>query len=273
VGRSSLSGGFSVFGVAACALLATACAAKQGAGGVLDYSRSAKGLYESAMEEFDDEDCVEAEKLFEDVRRQYPYSKYAVESELRIADCKYVQGSNAEAAVAYQQFVKAHPTHKDADYASYRRGLAYVDMIPNDFFIMPPSFERDQSATRDARDAFASFLRTYPDSRFRESASEQLIMVVDALVRHEMYVAEFYLKRDLRKAASVRLEGIWVSFPESTLVPDAMFLQATTFLEMGENEEARRIFEEITRRYPDHYQTKRAKDYLRHMEVRGAAGD
>jgi len=29
------------------------------------------------MEEFDDEDCVEAEKLFEEVRRQFPYSKYA----------------------------------------------------------------------------------------------------------------------------------------------------------------------------------------------------
>ena len=66
--------------------------------------------------------------------------------------------------------------------------------------------------------------------------------------------------------ASVRLEGIWVSFPQSALVPDAMFLQAKTFLELGEEAEARRIFAEITRRYPEHYQTKRATDYLRHLE-------
>jgi outer membrane protein assembly factor BamD len=264
---------FAVCLVAASGAIWTACAAKQGGKGALDYSRSAKELYESAMEEFDDEDCVEAEKLFEDVRRQYPYSKYAVDSELRIADCKFVKGNNAEAAVAYQQFVKAHPTHVDADYAAFRRGMAYVEMIPGDWFIMPPSYERDQSATRDARQAFSTFLKTYPESRFRERASEELIAVVDALVRHEMYVAEFYLKRDLRKAASVRLEGIWVSFPESTLVPDAMFMQATTFLEMGEKEEARRIFGEIVRRYPEHYQMKRAKDYLRHLEMRGARSD
>jgi outer membrane protein assembly factor BamD len=273
VDRSSPQSGFAMALVAACALLGGACAAKQGGKGVLDYARSARELYDNAMEQFDDEDCTEAVKLFEDVRRQYPYSKYAVDSELKIADCKFVQGSNAEAAVAYQQFVKAHPTHEEADYAAFRRGMAYVEMIPGDWFIMPPSFERDQAATRDAREAFSTFLKTYPESEYRERAGEELIAVVDALVRHEMYVARFYLKRDLRKAASVRLEGIWVSFPESTLVPDAMFMQATTFLEMGEEKEARRIFAEIARRYPEHYQTKRAKDYLRHLDERGALGN
>lgn len=258
---------------AAASATGSGCAAKPGGkGGVLDYTRSARELFESAMEEFDDEDCTEAEKLFEDVRRKFPYSKYAVDAELRIADCKFSDGSFAEAAVAYQQFVKAHPTHADAGYAAFRRGFAFVEQIPGDFFIMPPSHERDQSATRDAREAFSTFLRTYPESRYRERAGEELVRVVDALVRHEMYVARFYLSRDLRKAASVRLEGIWVSFPESTLVPDAMFLQATTFLEMGEPGEARRIFEEIARRYPEHYQTKRAKDYLAHMEAEGARG-
>src|SRR5512137_1279365 len=124
------------------------------------------------MEEFDDEDCVEAEKIFEDVRRQFPYSNYAADSELRLADCKLSQGNNAEAAVAYQQFVKAHPTHQDAHYAAFKRGVAFYEQIPGDWLIMPPPYERDQSATRDARAAFASFLSTYPESEWRERASE-----------------------------------------------------------------------------------------------------
>jgi len=261
----------------ACLLLAqiggAGCAAAQGGGGLLDYSRSAKELFDSAMEEFDDEDCVEAEKIFEEVRRQFPYSQYAVESELRLADCKMVQGSNAEAAVAYEQFVRAHRTHAEADYAAFKRGVAYYEQIPGDFVILPPPYERDQSATRDARAAFASFLATYPESPFRERAAEYLEEVEDALVQHELYVARFYLSRGLRKAAATRLEGIWVSFPQSTLVPDAMFLQAKTFLEMGERGEAQRVFAEIVRRYPEHYQAKRAADYLRHMAEEGAAAD
>ena len=35
-------------------------------------------------------------------------------------------------------------------------------------------------------------------------------------------------------------------FPGSRLVPDAMFLQAVTFLEMNRREEAVRVFQEIT---------------------------
>ena len=49
--------------------------------------------------------------------------------------------------------------------------------------------------------------------------------------------------------------------------------QAVTFLEMGEGGEAKRVFEEIARRYPGHYQTKRAADYLRHMEARAGRAD
>ena len=42
---------------------------------------------------------------------------------------------------------------------------------------------------------------------------------------------------------------------------------------MGEGGEAKRVFEEIARRYPGHYQTKRAADYLRHMEARAGRAD
>ena len=59
--RSPLSAWCQASLVAACALLGAACAAKQGKhGGVLDYTLSAKELYENAMEQFDDEDCTEA---------------------------------------------------------------------------------------------------------------------------------------------------------------------------------------------------------------------
>jgi TolA-binding protein len=88
-----------------------------------------------------------------------------------------------------------------------------------------------------------------------------------------MYVARFYLSRKQRKAASVRLEGIWIHFPGSSLVPDAMFLQAQTFLEMDQEAEATRIFNEIIERYPDHHQTKRARDYLEHMAEKSAGDD
>jgi len=246
-------------------LMTVGCADNQKQNTILDYSKSAEDLFDQAMERFDNEDCIEAEKQFQDVRRQFPYSKYASLSELKIADCHFSQGNHAEAAVAYQYFVKSHPTHEDTHYAAYRRGLSYYEMIPGDWGITPPPHERDQSAVRDARGAFVTFLRTYPTSKWHEHAEELLADVVDALVRHEMYVAEFYVHRKQLEAASVRLEGIRTHFPSSTLVPDAMFLQAVTFLKLDQPSEATRVFEEIVEHFPNHHQALRAKDYLHHM--------
>jgi outer membrane protein assembly factor BamD len=235
---------------------------------ILDYSRSAELLYTEALDDFDDQDCTEAEPKFQEVRRKFPYSSYAVLAELHIADCQFIQGNHAEAAVLFEQFSKAHPTHEDAHYAAYKRGLCFYEMIPSDIFILPPPHERDQSATRDARTALQSFLKTYKESPWRERAGEILREVVDALVEHEIYVAEFYLSRDDRQAAAVRLENVRVNFQESSLVPDAMFLQAITYLELSKNKEARRVFGEIITYYPKHHQSLRARDYLKHLDTR-----
>jgi outer membrane protein assembly factor BamD len=251
----------------------TACAESQSEEMLLEYSRSAEQLYEEGMEEFDDEDCVDAEKVFQDVRRLYPYSRFAILAELRVADCHFIQGNHAEAAVAYQQFLKAHPTHEDAHYAAFKRGLSFYEMIPSDWVITPPPHERDQAATRDARSSLSHFIRTYPRSEHVERAEETLALVVDALVQHEMYVAEFYLSRDQKNAAAVRLEVIPRKFPDSSLVPDAMFLQAKVYLEMDRPADATRVFREIIERFPDHHQALRARAYLEDLGVQPPDAD
>lgn len=270
IGFAGIAGAAWVF-LAASPLLAS-CGSKQDQDSLLDYTQSAERQYQEAMDEFDDEDCATADKLFQDVRKKFPFSRFAVLAEIRLADCEFIEGNHSEAAVSYQQFYKAHPTHEEAHYAAFRRGMCYLELIPGDYIITPPPHERDQAATRDARAAFTYFLNTYPRSPLRERAEEHLSEVVDALVRHEMYVAEFYLSRDDRRAAAVRLEGIRASFPESSLVPDAMFLQAITLLEMNQTDEARRVFGEIIAHYPDHHQSLRAKDYLLHLDRRAEGG-
>jgi outer membrane protein assembly factor BamD len=256
----------------AAAVSALGCDKNKDADSLLDYTETAEKTFEEAMDEFYDEDCASADTLFQDVRKKFPYSRYAVLAELRLADCQFIQGNHAEAAVLYQQFVKAHPTHEDAHYAAYRRGLSFFEMIPGDWVVTPPPHERDQAATRDARAAFNRFLQTYTRSEWRERAAEMLAEVVDALVRHEMYVAEFYLSRDDRRAAAVRLEGIRTHFPESTLVPDAMYMQALTFVEMDKLDDARRVFEELITHFPDHHQSRRAGVYLKHLDREPAGG-
>jgi outer membrane protein assembly factor BamD len=243
------------------AFLATA-----GCGGAQDnmlgYAQSAEKAYEKGMDDFEDEDCAGAEKTFEEVRRKFPFSRFAPLAELRIADCQYIQGSFSSAAVSYQQFLKTHPTHEDAHYAAFKKAMSYYELIPGDYLITPPPWERDQASTRDARMAFDSFIKTYPGSANVPKATQLLEEVENALVRHEMYVAKFYLSRADRRAAAVRLQGIRTQFPSSSLVPEAMLLQAQTYLEMAQPDKARAVLEEIVAYFPAHYQSLRARQYL-----------
>ncbi|MBN2341571.1 MAG: outer membrane protein assembly factor BamD [Deltaproteobacteria bacterium] len=239
------------------------CATTKTRPSYLDYSESARLLFQDATKAFDRERWTDAQNLFNEVKAEFPYSKYAPLAELRIADCSFELGSHAEAAVGYQHFIKLYPTHPEAHYAAFRKGESYYAQIPSDWFLTPPSFEKDQTATRDARAALGHFLRVFKDSKYVPKATELYEEVEAALIRHEMYVAEFYLKRDKKKAAAVRLESVERQFPNSPLIPDAMFLKAITLLEMGKMNEAKETFNDIINLYADHPQAKRAKKYLR----------
>lgn len=232
-----------------------------------DYTGTAEQLFEKAAYAFDRERWNDAEKMFTSIRRQYPYSRFAATAELRSADCLYSQGSYAEAVVAYQHFLKTYPTHPEASHAMFRKAAAHFRQIPKDFFLLPPSYERDRSATREARSALLFFLHHHPDTQWTPEAQEMLVETENALVRYEMYVARFYLKRRQLKSATLRLDGIGRVYTQSPLVPDAMLLQATTCLRMGAKARAQSIFNDIVTLYPAHHQALRAKKYMAELSA------
>jgi TolA-binding protein len=63
------------------------------------------------------------------------------------------------------------------------------------------------------------------------------------------------------------------SFPDASLVPDAMFLQARTYLALNRLDAARRVLGEIIQFYPEHHQAKRAKDTLEHLDDKRGDGN
>jgi len=251
-----------------CALLTAllgvlaACAETQDEDTLVNYSRTARLNYERGMEDFEDEDCADARKLFEHVQSRFPYSRYAALAQLRLADCDYVQDKYSEAAVSYKHFVKTHPAHPDVHYAAFRTGLSYYRMIPHDWFIMPPSWERDQSATRDAVRSFKLFMRNYPKSRHIKWARELLSECERALARHEIYAAEFYRNQGDLKAAAGRLHAAMQRYPDSILAPEALYLLGITYLELQWYTSARYTFETLVSKYPESHQSSRARVYL-----------
>lgn len=247
----------------------------------LSYTADAKRAYDEAMEEFRSHNWIEAESLFREVKRKYSYSKYARLAELRIADADFEQEKFAEAMREYRQFVHDHRSDvEEVSYARARIAEAEYKQI-SDSFLLPTADERDQAVILDAFKELKGYVHDYPESKDSAKIRALLADVTARLMRHELYVARFYLFRDNYDAAVLRVQYAMRNFaagpqlkggPEpvdSGLEAEALLLLGEVYLKMHKWKDARSQFDAIVRDYPKSALIVQAQNYLDYMKERG----
>jgi len=245
----------------------------------LSYVASAEKAYGEAMKEFNNHNWAESQPLFTEIKRKYSYTKWARLSELRIADADFEQEKYAEALREYKAFIHDHRNDSDGiEYCRERIAETNYKQI-SDSILLPSADERDQSSIQDAYSDLTSFLKDYPKSKESGHACKLLYDVVSRLVRHELYVARFYLSRDNFEAAVLRVQYAIRNYgnndlcPGSTadfgMMPDALILLGETYLRMHRWEDARTAFQVVLDRYPDSELTVQAKRYLATLSKHG----
>jgi outer membrane protein assembly factor BamD len=249
------------------------CASDDGAGANVNYSATARQNYDKGVAELADENYLEADKYFRFVKSKFPFSKYAVLAELGLADAKFQRGEYQAAIDSYKSFIRLHPTHEKVEdgYAAFRIAGCYVKDMPEDWLILPPAAEKDQSAVRDAVRELSDFLDKYPDSKYVKEANEQRREVVRRLVEHEVYVARFYLDQGFPKAAILRLTGAIEKYPASDREAELLLTLGETQLQMGNAGSAKSTFEKVREAYKGEAQARRAEVYLDY--IRGRFGN
>lgn len=160
--------------------------------------------YNKAQQEKKDQNYMEATRLLEYVRTNFPYSQYSALAQLSLADMAFDREDWTAAATQYQDFVKSHPSHPRADYAAYRVGFAYFQDRPSDIFLLPPAYEKDQAPVRQALEALNRFVSAYPKSEYIAKGRAMISDCRELLAAHEGYVAEFYSKHERWRGAAQR---------------------------------------------------------------------
>jgi outer membrane protein assembly factor BamD len=196
------------FSVVMLGLATPGCKTLEGDAGQPNYTSDAESNLAKGNEALASKNYIEAEKFFEYVRSKYPFLEASKEAELRLADTDFEREQFLEARDRYQNFVKLHPTHSKVDYAAYQAALTHYKEIPSDFFLLPPSREKDQVEVRSAQRALGEFVRQYPSSSHAAEAKAQFEETRKRLADHEMYVASFYRKRERWPAVVARLERV-----------------------------------------------------------------
>jgi len=241
-------------------LTASGCASGSQQAG--SYGDNARRAYVEALDEFYDDDCFEAEPLMRNVRRQFPYSRFAALADLRVADCNFKDGKFAEAIEAYNQFVRYRPSHPEVPYARFMAALSNYEQIPSEWLLSPPAYERDQHYAHESVRLLRRFMLDFPTDPLLPRAQRMAAAAVKLLAAHELYVANFYFDRDHPRAAAGRLNTLLRSYPGSGYEAEALYRLGLSHVRMKDPKGARMAFEELLQRYPQAEFAAMARDEL-----------
>jgi len=216
-----------------------------------------------ALEEFYDDNCVEAEPAFREVSKKYPYSRFAALADLRAADCKIKQEQYADGIASYQDFIRRRPTHPEVPYARLKIAEAHFAQIPGEWLLSPPAHQKDQVDTQSALQSLRGFIKRYPKDGRVKLARTMERKALSLLAQHELYAARFYLRRDRPTAAIMRLEGIRKNFRGAFIEPEALYMLVELYQEHKSYDLAKQVFQDLNKRYPRSSWTRKANGVLR----------
>ncbi len=204
---------------------------------------TAEAAYELAQQYDKEERYEEAIRRYQEVKNKYPYSKFAVLSELSVADAHYKQESFPEAQVSYQNFKDLHPKFEKIDYVTFRLGLCYFNQLP-------PTSDRDLALAGKTISNFDEVIKQYPNSEFVKEAQEKKAAVLKLQAEKEIYIADFYFKKAQWDSARLRYEGEVKNFPGQGFEAKALSRAVICAARASEMDRAKELLALLKSRFP-----------------------
>ena len=175
-----------------------------------------------------------------------PNSAAGREALLLVADAFSLQGGRdnyIKAEAKYRDFQNRFPTSDRAAYVQFQiaDSLASRTLSP----------DRDQSATRQALEAFRDVIRLFPSSEYVEEAQAKLVELRGTLAESEFVKGRFNLKLGLSKAAAARFNYLLNNFPEYPEIDKVLYFLGEAYAKQNKEEEAATARERLRAEYPE----------------------
>ena len=167
---------------------------------------SAQELAWDGMEAYEKGRYKKSIEKFQRLKDYYPFSKYAILAELKIADAHYQREDYEEAIFAYENFEQLHPRNEAIPYVIYQIGRCYFDQIN--------TTDRDQTSAQKALATFQRLIKQYPRDPYSTRAAEHISTAQKSLAGHAYGVGVFYYKTKHYKAALHRFMTIISDYPD-----------------------------------------------------------
>lgn len=172
---------------------------------------------------------------FEALESQYPVGNYTEQAQLEVIYGKLMQTDYLAAIAAADRYLRLYPQSPRIDYVLYLRGLANYNADQDGLLKRLPinMAHRDMGQAKVAFDDFRQLITRYPNSPYVADARQRMIYLRNQLAESEMHVARYYQTRGALVAVINRARWVVENYPESSAVPEALKLLASSYDAMG----------------------------------------
>lgn len=211
-------------------------------------------IYEDAQRYLRGDNYSLAVKSLELLESRYPFGKYAEQAQLELIYAHYNAYEHEAAVEAADRFIRLHPQHPSVDYAYYMKGLAAYSANEDIFarFMPTDPTQRDTSHAREAFGEFAQLVSRFPNSPYAADAEARMISLRNLLARHEIMVANYYIRRGAYLAAVNRGRFVVENFQRTPSVADGLAIMAQGYIFLGMNDLAEESIEVLATNYPNY---------------------
>lgn len=215
---------------------------------------SAIDLYNQATRAMKIGDYEGAIKGFETLEARYPFGSYSEQAKLEAAFAYYKYGEQESAIATVDRYLQLHPRGENVDYALYLRGLANLkrgSSITDEYVRERDLAHREQGALNAAYNSFNELVTRFPQSRYAEESARRLLELRNLMAEHELYVAQYYVKRGAWVAAASRAQQLIERYDGAPSMPDALKIMYQSYNKLGLTDLAADTRKIIELNYPD----------------------
>lgn len=204
---------------------------------------SAAQRFALGMEEYEDENYLEALQHFEIIRLQYPASAVADSARYFTGMCRYHREEFLLATYEFNQLIQGANTPG--------LGADAYHMFSQCYYEMSPKVQLDQTSTQRAIDALQTFVELYPEHPAAAGTEKQVLELVNKLAEKEYDTGILYEKMENRRAALIYFSTVVDRYYNTYFVDDALAGKIRMLMGLKRYDEAESGIEEFVAKYTD----------------------
>lgn len=199
-------------------------------------------IYTEALHLYTTNDFIEAQKLFDVIKLQYPASQYADDAQYYLAEINFKRKEYILGAFNYSLLRRIYPQSEYSKMALFKTALCNYELSPD--------YDRDQEYTYKAITAFSEFQAAYPRDSLFDKASDYIKELRNKLGYKEYNIGIIYEKIDILKGALVYFNSVIDDYSDTDSFEPAYFEKIKVLYAMKKLDDLRGFINNYQKLFP-----------------------